>query len=290
MGILSSWKESLKILLPKNLRLFTLVTIKAVGETYRALPYRWWGVSLLFGFLIVYTSVYAGDKVLCSGVPCYEIPFRMFRLAVFVGFLFWFFFVVCAAARPSVMLKDRAYYRSFHVAFEKSLILFFTITLAWWGISYALMQIAQKLFFHGESFSLLQSGMATLSQLLLLPYSGDFALSDFFVSIMNVLLSWGPLYIVTTLFMLDRCSIRKTVQKSIVMIVHNYPLFIAIRGLMALLFWAIKSIFNNMPLHALLTAGMVLYSLVIFVVMPIVVTLVSNIYIKRIHDEPELYV
>jgi len=48
MQLLQSWKESLAIFAPKNFKLFFLVTLKAILETFVALFRYCWAPLLLF--------------------------------------------------------------------------------------------------------------------------------------------------------------------------------------------------------------------------------------------------
>ena len=55
MQLFTSWGNSLKLLQPKNLTLFLLVTAKTITQTYKTwLTYFWWLPLLMGAFFLVF--------------------------------------------------------------------------------------------------------------------------------------------------------------------------------------------------------------------------------------------
>jgi hypothetical protein len=102
-SIIHYWYKSIEIVRLSNLKLLTLVTLKRTLETYRIMgKYFWW----LFVF-IFYSLVYAQNSYMYASLLTYGI------------FVLQFF--TATACRPSMGLKNCAYFRS------KTFLIFFYI-------------------------------------------------------------------------------------------------------------------------------------------------------------------
>lgn len=95
MTLIQSWIDSLQLLKPKNLQLFVLVTLKSILEAYKLMfKYFWWLIALQ---LICYQFVFSAPYIF------------VIATAAIQNLLF---FMLCAVTRPSVVKKDCAYFRS----------------------------------------------------------------------------------------------------------------------------------------------------------------------------------
>lgn len=102
MNIIKVWKDSLGVLQPKQLKLFSLITLKAVGDLYVAwFTYFWW-LALFFGAC-------AGPEQIC--------PLAGSILGTIVAWKLHYLglvqFTLYLMARPSVGLKNFKYCTQF---------------------------------------------------------------------------------------------------------------------------------------------------------------------------------
>lgn len=87
MLLLKSWQESFTLLIPKNMKLFLLVSLKSAAELYKALLYQYWYILLFF--IITEVGFYALNE-----------PAHLFQFIIFFLILL---------SRPSVQYKNGQY-------------------------------------------------------------------------------------------------------------------------------------------------------------------------------------
>lgn len=123
MQLLQSWKESLSIFKPANFKLFLMITIKSVWETFKKLfKYFWW--LMLFYILIPWQQ-------------------RPFPQLIMFSILFFIIFFACLIVRPSVKRKDYSYFFE-KIPYIRFVFLFFIpmffMTFIWLGILSILLE------------------------------------------------------------------------------------------------------------------------------------------------------
>ncbi len=96
MQLLQSWKDSLAIFVPKNFKLFFLVTLKAIVETFSALFRYCWAPILIFLVITVRRD-----------------PIGPFSLSDFLWASGFPFLLIFLAARSSVLRKGYRYFSSY---------------------------------------------------------------------------------------------------------------------------------------------------------------------------------
>ena len=245
---MQSWLESLQIFKPANFKLFLLVTLKSIVETYKTLFTKFWWV--LLGFV----AMDYGSGYVYANYPAYLGTYflLMVLLAIFI------LYVLFLVARPSVQQKNWQYIWNYRKHF-----LFFLLMCLLVAVLF------QNQLFWGHLF------------------------------LIGVTFGVSPLFIVTTCFLLDsNGSVRSSILsiwRGIKFCIFNYPF--CLLGLLALhcLLYVLSLLFAyifyilSMLLAALMIDGGVSlrYGNVIF--WPIPICFFMNFYIKRLHEQFELY-
>lgn len=266
--ILASWFQSLKILTPAHGKLFFLVTIKTIYETYKILFRKfWWLFLLCIGFDILY-------KV-------YSYSFSTYNEICAISLLLWSIlgFVTFLTVRPSIALKDYEYYSSYFWHFIYFMMITSSFRLFWllivWGSRWS----------H-----------------LLIPYH---FFSIIFVAAITLLFVSPALYLSPFWMMLIFCSLDseknnmaqiKSLWRGIKMIFYNYPFFIIIT-IIAGYGWllTLDCILAMLLLFSDMLGGVngkILYSIaddLTTLLLPIFFCIVSNFYIKQVHEEFKRY-
>jgi hypothetical protein len=218
MTLLQAWADSLSLLKPKHLYLFTLVTLKSLLQTYKLLLIYW---SWLYIFI----------------VGCYCLPFiypaaTIYALHASQWMFQVFLFAVILTTRPSLEQKKCAYFRQYILYFLPMVPFLFLVPFAFWP--------------------------AALS----------------------------PFYFLYTLFYLDSPKylraddILESIGATFKMIIYNYPLFFIFGLVLYIPVYVISSyIFLPVLLHNVMSASIVPFS----------VCLYTNVYIKKLHDQFDLY-
>lgn len=229
MQILHTWKESFSIFVPKNLKLFLLVTLNAIIDTFTTLLKYWWFLYaiLLFLFTPMLNWVMVPIVNTMGGVTLFYGIFT-FKIA-FIPILI--FFLTCLAARPSTWLKNYAYFGRYLLRF--------------WYVPFLI------LFF-------LMGGLHKIPLMALL----------FLLYILFLIDSDGAIM-----------SIGWSLIRAIKMLIYNLPLFIIIEVLMQGFTIGIS----------FLHLGLLIYTILLLIILPLFVCLVTNIYVKKLHDQSELY-
>jgi len=103
MTIFPAWKDSLRLLKPSSLKLFGLVTLKGIIQTYSSF------FKYVLPVLVLLAGIYLGVFVI---FPEYKGVLNI------IFYLIWVTgsFLIYAAARPSVLPKSYSYFRAFGCA------------------------------------------------------------------------------------------------------------------------------------------------------------------------------
>lgn len=265
MYLLQSWKESLLIFKPANFKLFLLVTVRSIWETYKILfRYFWWLIAVLL-------TVPFHRTVLCL-------------LILFLGSLL-FVYIVILTVRSSVSLKNWGY-------FKKYILSYYIIPFL----------IIVPVFFTYYSHVLFNrpgglTSFISLSQIItfVLPVpiqyilsetirSGQLELSVFF----QLLIS--PFIVLFTLFYLDSDkgfrSIMLSFIRSVKMIIYNYPGYFIIYSIIFLFLHLFLSILFKY-LFVEFAWSVWFYSIIFLI--PIPICIFTNFYIKQVHEQFSLY-
>jgi hypothetical protein len=188
----------------------------------------------------------------CYVVNVWSLPFWPYADRVSCLLYQLLFFATCAATRPSIMKKDCAYFRSQMYAFIMLII-----------------------------FSILASKVVWSA----------------------VVLQWcTPWYIFSVLFFLDSGKGLKNFLLSmwyaLKMIVFNLPLLFIIKLCFNLLVWVAYYFFFGIPQSMYMIGAMLLplgvmlptmQNILAALLLPIFICIYANIYIKKLHDQFDLY-
>lgn len=260
MHILRSWYDSLALLLPSQLSLFILVSLLSTYKTFLVLLRAWpfWlftaGLAVWGYFDQVMVQPY-WCLVFTSGVECFFKKFIWHFCAFILALML--VLLTCAATRPSISLKNMPYFYSLmHKAVK-----IIAVLVAVQCIGYSIMAIDIPWV----------SSLATV-----------FLVADW-VEVDCIL------YVLFILFVLDAegtfSSLFDAAKRTVIMLVYNLPLFIifnlashAVQGILLVLLKFLSldtSFFAWFPLW--------------LVTMPLLVNIWANIYIKKLHEHPDLY-
>lgn len=260
MNLFPAWLDSLTLFKPKNFKLFFLVTLKTMVDTFKVwIKYFWW---LPIMEIVMVTSYLSN-------------PWLRMAVTILIGML-WSVSVLLAA-RPSVALKNCAYFRSYI-----------------WRIIYILpvsllMDIAKEYFMNAVFFPYI----GQLSEVTLALIVATFAMG---------IINWSiRIYVINyALFVLDTDASIKQVFKSLLyalkMVVYNYPFYIVVyivHGLISagkyLLFLQITKWLLPEPgsigLLVIRYSDTLIYVLLTF----FLYCFLTNFYIKKLHDQFTLY-
>lgn len=278
MKLFYSWKDSLSLLLPRNLTVLSLVTLKLCQTTVALFAYYFW-------WLIVVQLVCYGMVSVSDIDKTYPI-FSPILITQFFQYIYIAIFFILA--RPCVERKDRAYI----LKYSKKLPLIMGLL---WG-SFLLIYIIRG-WFLGVMARLWFAG---------LPYGSYQCVA---ISVLILLRIFFNMWTYASiLFFLDSKSSLKKCIESIAngfkMLWYNFPLFILI-GLIDVAFLLLPltldhynggfnalrllMIKNNYLGFGLL--GFALIKLFFFLIkMMIIVCTLTTLYVKRLYEQYELYI
>lgn len=264
MRLLRSWRDSLLLLAPQNFKLFALVTLKSTFETYKVMMRAVWYFWML-PVIIVIQQLYLGKEAFeARFLTPLSVPYYIMVGALYVGFAAWVTITFCLATRPSIGQKNRLYFDN-HRRFILPLA---CIAIALWLLGFWLSR-----FFNSVHYEL-------TSALALVPALVVFMLPDFV-----------PLLTFFILFFLDSDGSIKELWtaavRAVKMTVYNLPLLLI---LMTIITVPVLMLFTYGTLHqwsGYMNLGMLL--LYIFLLKPLLINLWANIYIKKLHEMPDLY-
>ena len=221
MTLFQAWRDSVSLLKPKNLKLFVLVTLKSIIDTYKVLFFYWWWLLVIIIGCFIEPYIWAMNSVTYAYLEI--ISFFAYQMLLFACLL---------ATRPSLMPKDCAYFRSHTVYFAPIALILAFFPMLVWPNSLSLLYLLMVLFF-------LDSDKKILSK-------------DWLLALWN----------------------------SFIMFIYNYPLFFIV----GIFFYAPVYCFYSYVYLTLLMANIIGALLI-----PIAVCAYTNIYIKKLHDQFDLY-
>lgn len=237
MTLVQSWIDSLRLLKPKNLQLFAMVTLKSIIEAYKLMfKYFWWLVLVIAAFLLFVPDyravIYAHD---IANIAFYA---QMTGIAYLLYTLL--LLAVCFITRPSVVKKDCNYFRTQY----KKIILY-------WLLWVILLTIS--------SVKMVLTPLLQIS-------------------------AYSPWWIFLVLFYVDSeggwNNLFLSMWRTLKMIIFNYPLLIVMGICFYLpIFIVNKHIFISPLMRTFLSS----------LLLPIGVCTFANIYIKKLHDQFDLY-
>ncbi len=260
MHILRSWYDSLTLLLPSQLKLFGLVSLLSTGKTYRVLCRQWIFWCLVAGMAVwgyldqVMIQPY-WCMVFTSGIECF---FKKF-IWHFFSFMLAMTLVVltCAATRPSIGLKNTNYFKA--LARHAALILMSIVVVQL--IGYLCMALAGVWLMNLTSVILVSDWAKTAS----------------------------VLYVLFALFVFDTDSksvaLFQSVQRTAIMVLYNLPLIIVLNLIMQAAEMGLYLLLAFVNLDTQFFAWYILW----LGMMPFIVNIWANLYIKKIHEHPDLY-
>ncbi len=284
MNIAQTWRDSLTIFLPKNLKLFLLITLKSIIETYKTLfRYFWWLILLNIIVEPLLWFVWDSTHAQWAWWLIHYIP-----VSLLLMFLFYCALFLCA--RPSVKKKDYAYFKDypFHCLY---IIVFFT------GITYEITRFWFQLpptLFHRlvNSIAVIAVGYYWITPL----FKGAAGI------ISGIVLS--PISAFFILFLLNSEGTVRTIGASLLravkMVIYNYPFCLIVYLLWCYglpLAWLQSTIAAALyPLTTLLHVSAVkinyhemISSSIVFLLLPIPIHIWINFYIKKLHEQFSLY-
>lgn len=263
MNVLESWKDSLEILRPKNFKLFLLVTLNSIIQTYK----------ILFLYLLFFIGLTVGMTFF--GLATFSVPRLDLLLIVPLSFAitapFFVGFMIILAARPSTLKKNFYYF----VTYKKHAVYSFLGTL----LFYAVLNFINFVLF---KFGFINSSkIVKISTIPIIPlwWLCIIFFVDAKVTIFNFFLSFW---------------------RAIKMLIYNAPFWLiayVIPYLLFLkgLFWLLKSlnllsfIPESVPefMPGLVMAILAIILPALLAIIPI--CYVTNFYTKKIHDQFNLY-
>jgi hypothetical protein len=244
--LFQSWKESLALFIPKNAKLFILVTIKTILQSYKLIVRDiWWLFVLSTGLDMMY--VYFFDA------RSYFVIIPLFS---------WFITIFCMylIIRPSLQRKGFTYYKEHSKYFIPFMFLSFFVFL----LEISVAGSAWYLF--GGPFTSLQHTFYLLTALLIPA---------------TIVIYASPFQSFMILFSLDRevniANTGKSIGRGFKMAWYNYP-FCLIVLLLIMAFSAFMNFITGQ-----------FYYLIVHALLPIPLSIWTNFYTKRLHDQFELY-
>lgn len=274
MNVLQSWSNSLAILKPANLKLFLLVTLKSIVETYKVLFTKFWWAVLIFIALdfITFLNISSNGPLL----------FLRTIIEIFVYFLLYLLI------RPSVQKKDVAYVKGYGRYFLNDLLFL--------GVIFVGMMIVIT-----ASMVVHVAGRMSGDMLLIDLHAGLKAIGALFSRIYVLVV---PFYY---FFFLDSdgrfLSMWHAALRALIMVLYTVPFVVVVYVLnfaieYAISYADIKHIlitFMKFPQFLVMPGGYevayidALFDICIFLGMPLLGCLLNNFYIKNIHEQFDLY-
>jgi len=256
--LLQSWIDSLSLFKPKNFKLFALVTLKTIGQTYwLLLKYFWWVALCMIALFIFMLKCFWWVQLGKIGLHIWCPQSNVRELVGYLGFCIWLV-IVALCVRPSVAKKNPIYF--------------------------------SKYFFYMPVI------IVCLLPINALRYLLELNVPDRLGLIISVCFVVQLLFIY---FMLDMSLGVKNALKSFLfafkMFWYNAPAFFLIIGLWLLLFILRMQISMELVgsgwLHRYSSQYYfyMLYLFDYFIAIPIIVSIIGNFYIKRLHEQPQLY-
>lgn len=261
-----SWRDSLSLFLPKNAKLFFLVTLKTIIESYKIiLRDLWWLFALSFGLELIYSRYFPQNIIFCLA-----------------ALLSWFItiFIMYLIIRPSMKRKEWEYYNDYWRYF----FCFICFSVLAYIIPYGLL-------YFGSKIAIWTQKVHMLFYLILVPFLLIPLLLSFLVHPALLSIYASPLLAFVILFFLDTPGMVKDAFKSMArgfkMILYNYPFCF----LIFLLFFAGSLLSQWIVLHFFGPCSVAahLISPISNLLLPIPLSILTNFYTKRTHEQYGLY-
>lgn len=273
MNLFVAWRDSLTIFKPKNFELFLLVTLKSMVDTLKVwIKYFWWlpvlwAIQTYIQFYLASATASNASPALISGVHWLStLPNGVYLLIPSLNFLFKI--TLLLAARPSTALKNCAYFRYY----------------AW------------RIFIAAICYNVIQTAFAAAGAAFMGCY--NLTLEDYtwmmfkglIVGTAGLLLSFY--FITYVLFFFDGDGSLRSFIKSWIyaakMILYNLPfyaIYTLVNGLLLLSIVAIYSYSSQSWVGVIMVVSSIFFSLVeVFSL-----CLLTNFYVKKLHDQFTLY-
>lgn len=253
MTLVQAWIDSVQLLKPKNLQLFVMVTLKSIIEAYKLLlKYFWW--------LVLVCLMISGYRLLIvDSRDIYSLA-RYAQVRAIGYFLYTLLFLgICFITRPSIAKKDCVYFRA---QYRKIIV--------YWLLWVILSVVAATMYRYMPSFWIgIPSVWYIFSVLFFADSSGgpkNFLLSIWY-ALKMIIFNLPLLFIVGAFFYCTEFLFFQSIKRTILF-------FISEENGMAQALIYVRIIHNFL--------GVLL--------MPIGICTYANIYIKKLHDQFDLYV
>jgi hypothetical protein len=248
----ASWKESFEIL-KNDMGILLLVSLRTLTSVYTAIPHSWIFTSI---------SIVAIALAFYAGFSYFAIQFCSFYLILLIS-----------ATRPSLEEKNSLYWAKYIFV---DLLVFCGITSL---IVFCVFLYTNIAVWYG--FDLLIYSFLASPQLWLPGLDGK--------EVWAILFS--PLLILTILFIRDSqftpWNFLKAMGRAVLMLINNYPFFLGVY----FLFRLILSVGNiiSVLLSPYIFVDVIFWALLILLVYPYFICLITNFYVKRLHEQFSLY-
>ncbi len=302
MVLLQAWKESLSVLLPRNFKLFFLVTVKLILETISTwLRNFWWVLGIYFIMNIFTLWLYqfelqfmpVAEQAASAASNPAIIPLLNGASLVLAVMMLW---TLLLTVRPSVQRKTFAYYLSYN--WWPLSLFWITVVALNFIIKYLDHFIIALNYFKLMGMSVI-SPVMDMSLYILLSY-----IFMPFIPFGKLLgaggsLIYAPLFILFVLAMLDMPvtvrNLLKAKVRTLKLIIFNYPLLFMVTGLFTALvsmhhylsIMLIARVLQNatqFPLFTLIGFDIATF-LVGALLYIIYVCIMSNLYTKQVHEQ-----
>jgi hypothetical protein len=251
MYIFRSWRDSLSLLAPANLKLFLLVTLKSTLETYKVLFTRLVPISVMVGIVGVPYVLKVVQPYMQAAIA--HGLYLLFLVLQFV-FIYLELYVGYAAARPSIGIKNDAYFLRF--------------------LRYSCLLTIIPIVLYAEFFLMMFGAYFLMGIVVAESRSYAYALLLLLHCAFNIII----------LFFLDSDGSFKELWRSVVraftMIAYNLPLM----GIFFAL--EIGIVFGYQKLGCYETWWL---ASVPFLLSVPLINIYTNFYIKKVHEQPDLY-
>lgn len=285
MQLIASWKDSLTLFKPANFKLFLLVTLKSLKDTYKVwiLYWGWLLIFILFWelltrFIMASSSIiefilmfpyginkmllpflFSGPILLLPSLQGHLLGVSWLATSYFVVFLLYLTFFLCA--RASVKIKNFSYFKDYVIHAFYLMIWFFLLSLLLVGYLIALAKIIGA------------KG-----------YGVEFLLSAYIFFMMT----WSLVFISFTLDSDARLTtVFKSIGRSLKFVLYNLPACLIFALLFLCLY--ILGIVSLVGIFYIVPPNMILGKLFTVFFISLLVCVATNYYIKRIHDQFTVY-
>lgn len=282
MQLLASGRDSLNTFKPSDFKLFALVTLKSLLESYK-IWLKYWGWLIIIAvpvcFLLGRASLlYIFFPGWTAALSLTNLPMSSLMI---LGALSYACIIISLvlSTRPSAGLKNCHYIKQFKMHFL-----------------YAIVWLL------GIVPSLLYIILVPVALTAFAPR--DLVISSWLITLIGSLLAIFVLPIITVLFMLflfdsdgTIVQVFKAVWRAFKMALYNLPLYICMVLLFGLvvvistvvvmaLLWGFSMVVSA---HLLIYISTVMILLLLLFLLPLAINIITNLYVKRLHEQYNLY-